>query len=68
MKKGVNLRRKEALKRLEATYASFKEEGKDKDSHESTRNGRKIFHSGRSFEDECNRLSSEIAILKRKIK
>jgi len=68
MKKGIDLRRKEALKRLEATYESFKEANQDKKSWESTRNGKKHFHPGRSYAEECKRLSDEIDTLKHKIR
>ena len=63
-----NQRRINALARLEAAYNTFKEAKKDKESYESTRNGRKIVHSSRSYEDECKRFATEIANLKSKIK
>ena len=63
-----NQRRINALARLEASYEAFKEAKKDKESHESTRNGRKITHSSRSYSDECKRFATEIAILKNRIR
>ena len=61
------LRRVRALARLEAAYEKFKAEAKDKPSWESTRRGYKHTHSGRKFQDECNRMATEIAILKKRI-
>ena len=62
-----NGRRKRALARLEAAYENFKKAAEDKKSWESTRNGYKHTHPGRSFNDECKRMASEIAILKSRI-
>lgn len=61
------IRQKSALKRLEAAYEKFKAAGEDKKPWSSTRNGRVINHKGRSFDAECKRMATEIAILKDKI-
>lgn len=61
------VRQRAALKRLESAYETFKAGGEDKKPHESTRNGRKIYHKGRTYAEECSRMSKEIAILKEKI-
>jgi len=61
------MRQKSALKRLEAAYEAFKVAGEDKKPWSSTRNGRKILHRGRKFNDECERMKQEIASLKAKI-
>lgn len=65
MKSGLNLRRKAALKRLEASYETFKKAQKDKEPHTSA-NGH--YHPFRSYADECQRISNEIARLKELIK
>ena len=57
-------RLKFVLERLEAAYAKFKAAGEDKKPHESTRNGRKILHRGRSYNEECQRMKKEIESLK----
>ena len=69
MKKGLVVRQRAALKRLESAYEKFKAGGEDKKSWESTRNGGKckIFHSGKSYNEECERFKKEIAILKEKL-
>ena len=61
------IRQRAALARLEASYAKFKAAKEDKKPWTSTRNGREIFHKGRSYADECARLAHEIEILKTKI-
>ena len=58
---------KMALKRLEAAYEKFKAAGEDKKPYDSTRNGRIIHHSGRSYNAECERMKQEIANLKQNI-
>lgn len=64
-KSGLNLRRKGALKRLEASYESFKSAQKDKEPSVSS-NGHR--HPFRSYADECKRMSTEIKRLKDLIK
>lgn len=61
----ANARRKEALKRLEKQYEAFKASGVAKEAWIT--NGGKRIHEGRSFEAECQRLSNEIANLKKNI-
>ena len=61
------VRERMALKRLEATYEKFKAAGEDKKPWSSTRNGRTIFHKGRSYKEECERMKTEIANLKANI-
>ena len=61
------IRQRAALTRLEAAYEAFKAANEDKKPWESTRGKRKIYHPGRSYEDECNRMKTEIAILKDKL-
>ena len=61
------VRQKAALARLEATYEKFKAAKEDKKPWTSTRNGRVINHKGRSYAEECKRLSDEIANLKKLI-
>ena len=58
------VRQRAALKRLEATYEKFKVAGEDKKPYTSTRNGRTIYHKGRSFNEECARMKQEIESLK----
>jgi len=58
------VRQKAALKRLEAAYTKFKAAGEDKKPWSSTRNGRTIYHKGRSYAEECKRMSYEISALK----
>lgn len=60
----VAVRQKSALKRLEAAYEKFKAAGEDKKPYTSTRNGRTIVHRGRSYAEECERMTREIAALK----
>ena len=60
-------RERAALKRLEATYEKFKAAGEDKKPWSSTRNGRTIYHKGRSYKEECERMKTEIANLKANI-
>ena len=62
MGKGKGLlvvRQKAALKRLEAAYEKFKAAGEDKKPWSSTRNGFIVHHSGRSYNDECERIKKE---------
>ena len=61
------LRQKSALKRLEVAYKTFKAAGEDKKPQSSTRNGRVIYHSGRSYNEECERMKKEIANVKANI-
>ena len=61
------VREKTALKRLEAAYEKFKAAGEDKKPWSSTRNGRTVFHPGRSYKDECSRMKKEIENLKKNI-
>lgn len=61
------VRQKAALQRLESAYEKFKAGGEDKKPRISTRNGRTIHHSGRSYKEECERMKKEILILKEKI-
>lgn len=61
------VRQRAALQRLEATYEKFKAAGEDKKPWTSTRNGRTIYHTGRSFKEECERLKTEIANTKKNI-
>lgn len=61
------VRERTALKRLEAAYEKFKAAGEDKKPWSSTRNGRTIFHKGRSYKEECERMKIEIANLKANI-
>ena len=65
MRSGLNLRRKGALKRLEASYESFKAAQKNKEPYTSA-NGH--YHPFRSYADECKRMSTEIKRLKDLIK
>ena len=61
------VRQKSALQRLEAAYQRFKAAGEDKKPYDSTRNGRIIHHSGRSYNSECERMKKEIDNLKTNI-
>jgi hypothetical protein len=61
------VRERAALKRLEAAYEKFKAAGEDKKPWSSTRNGRFIYHKGRSYNEECERMKKEISILKENI-
>ena len=61
------VRERAALKSLEATYEKFKAAGEDKKPWSSTRNGRTIYHKGRSYNEECERMKKEIANLKANI-
>ena len=61
------IRERAALKRLEAAYETFKAAGEDKKPYNSTRNGRIIHHSGRSYNAECERMKKEISNLKENI-
>ena len=61
------VRQRAALKRLEAAYEKFKAAGEDKKPWSSTRNSRTIYHKGRSYNEECERMKKEISILKDKI-
>lgn len=60
-------RKKGALQRLEAAYETFKAAGEDKKPWSSTRNGKTVYHSGRSYNEECERMKNEIANLKANI-
>ena len=66
-KGGLVARRKEALKRLEAAYETFKEAKQDKAPCVTTRNGFKYEHKGRKYSEECKRMANEIAVLKSRI-
>lgn len=61
------VRQRGALERLEAAYEKFKAAGEDKKPWSSTRNGRIIYHKGRSYSEECKRMSTEISNLKNNI-
>ena len=61
------VRQKAALKRLEAACEKFKAAGEDKKPWSSTRNSKTILHKGRSYAEECKRMSNEISVLKDKI-
>ena len=61
------IRQRVALARLEASYAEFRKAKEDKKPWESTRKNRKVFHKGRSYEEECARMSKEIKALKEKL-
>lgn len=67
---GKNERRKSALKLLEARQAEFLKAGEDKPAWTTTRkNGtRTIYHSGKTFQQESERLAKEIQHLKELIK
>ena len=60
-------REKAVLKRLEAAYEKFKAAGEDKKPWCSTRNGREIYHRGRTYNEECQRMKQEIENLKKNI-
>lgn len=60
-------REKAVLKRLEAAYEKFKAAGEDKKPWYSTRNGREIYHKGRTYNEECQRMKEEIENLKKNI-
>lgn len=60
-------RQRAALQRLEAAYEKFKAAGEDKKPWTSTRNGRTIYHKGRSYNEECERLKTEIANTKQNL-
>ena len=66
-KGGLLGRRKSALALLEARYEKFKAAKEDKAPWTSTRNGKPHQHAGRSYDQECQRLSREIEVLKTKI-
>lgn len=63
----VVVRQKSALQRLEVAYEKFKAAGEDKKPWSSTRNGRTIYHTGRSYNEECERMKKEIANIKANI-
>jgi len=67
VKGSLVVRQKSALKRLETAYETFKAAGEDKKPYDSTRNGRIIHHSGRSYNAECERMKQEISNLKENI-
>jgi len=68
MAKGnLEARQRSALKRLETAYEIFKAAGEDKKPWSSTRNGKVINHRGRSYAEECKRMSEEISNLKKNI-
>lgn len=64
IKGSLVIRERNALKRLEAAYEKFKAAGEDKKPWSSTRNGRTIYHKGRSYNEECQRMKKEIENLK----
>jgi len=66
-KGNIVVRRRMALQRLEAAYEKFKAAGEDKKPWTSTRNGRTIYHKGRSYNEECERLKTEIASIKQNL-
>ena len=66
-KGNIVVRRRIALQRLEAAYEKFKAAGEDKKPWTSTRNGRTIYHKGRSYNEECERLKTEIASIKQNL-
>lgn len=66
-KGGLVVRQRAALKRLETAYEEFKVVGEDKKPWTSTRNGKIIYHSGRTFNQECERMKNEISVLKEKL-
>lgn len=67
IKGSLVIRERNALKRLEAVYEKFKAAGEDKKPWSSTRNGRTIYHKGRSYNEECERMKKEISNLKENI-
>ena len=67
IKGSLVIRERNALKRLEAAYEKFKAAGEDKKPWSSTSNGRTIYHKGRSYNEECERMKKEIANLKANI-
>lgn len=67
IKGSLVIRERNALKRLEVAYKKFKAAGEDKKPWSSTRNGRTIYHKGRSYNEECERMKKEIANLKANI-
>ena len=67
IKGSLVIRERNALKRLEAAYEKFKAAGEDKKPWSSTRNGRTIYHKGRSYNEERERMKKEIANLKANI-
>ena len=67
IKGSLVIRERNALKRLEAAYEKFKAAGEDKKPWSSTRNGRTIYHKGRSYNEECERMKKEISNLKENI-
>ena len=67
IKGSLVIRERNALKRLEAAYEKFKAAGEDKKPWSSTRNGRTIYHKGRNYNEECERMKKEIANLKANI-
>ena len=67
IKGSLVIRERNALKRLEAAYEKFRAAGEDKKSWYSTRNGREIYHRGRTYNEECQRMKQEIENLKKNI-
>ena len=63
----IVVRQRAALQRLEAAYEKFKAAGEDKKPWSSTRNGRIIYHKGKSYNAECERVKKEISNLKENI-
>ena len=61
------VRKRATLERLEAAYEKFKAAGEDKKPWSSTRNGRTIYHKGRSYKEECGRMKTEIENLKKNV-
>lgn len=66
-KGGKYTRQKTALALLEATYEKFKAAKEDKAPWTTTRDGKPHYHAGRSYAEECQRLSEAISHLKTKI-
>lgn len=62
-------RQRAALQRLESAYEKFKAGGEDKQPWTSTRNDGKriVYHKGRSYNEECERMKKEISSLKEKL-
>lgn len=67
IKGSLVIRERNALQRLEAAYEKFKAAGEDKKPWSSTRNGRVIYHQGKSYKEECERMKKEISNLKENI-
>lgn len=63
----IVVRQRAALQRLEAAYEKFKAAGEDKKPWTSTRNRREVYHSGKTYNEECQRMKKEIENLKANI-